>query len=148
MTAPAIEKLATGRSLISDLLFHRLAAGIVKDNGVSRERAERIVDQALAFLAACALNRDEQLAPSEQVDIGWHTFILHTRDYRSFCARYAPGRFIDHVPTDDEAHGPAAKALLLRTVEAIRAAGFAVDMELWPEVTRCSQCHAGCTDSP
>ncbi|MFD7094727.1 hypothetical protein [Streptomyces xanthophaeus] len=36
------------------------------------------------------------------------------------------------------------------TTAAIRAAGFTIDAEFWPNegVADCSQCHAGCTDSP
>ncbi|MEU1751148.1 hypothetical protein ABZ436_00585 [Micromonospora matsumotoense] len=36
-----------------------------------------------------------------------------------------------------------------RTVSAIVAAGFTLDHPLWVGVaTECTQCHAGCTDSP
>jgi hypothetical protein len=34
-------------------------------------------------------------------DPGWHTFVLHTRDYREFCRRVA-GRFIDHGGCHDD----------------------------------------------
>ncbi|MEV6906663.1 hypothetical protein [Amycolatopsis sp. NPDC051071] len=72
-------------------------------------------DQALAFLAACARNTGTRLAPSDPVGIGWHTFVLHTRDYADFCARIA-GRFLHHVPTSDgdpKASGEAAYATLV-----------------------------------
>jgi hypothetical protein len=146
---------ATGRTLITDELFGRLVRRIVADEKLDRDLAARIVDQSLAFLGACALDHDAPLAPSELVDIGWHTFILHTREYVAFCERVA-GEFLHHVPTgqdDPDAHGERAHATLVRTVRAIERAGFTVDAALWPAVTdkctvKCSPCHNGCSDDP
>lgn len=56
------------------------------------------MEQTLAFLAATANQADKPLSPSQPVDIGWHAFILYTREYAEFCQRVA-GRFIHHVPT-------------------------------------------------
>lgn len=149
MTAMMIEAKA-GRSLIDEALFERLVKRITKDEGISRNFAERIMDQALAFLGACAQNPGAPLAPSTFVDISWHTFVLFTRDYREFCERVA-GRFIDHVPTDDGdpgVHGKAAHSRLVRTIGTIGAAGFIVDGDLWMSgSSKCTQCHNGCTDS-
>ncbi len=118
----------SARSLISPPLFARLVRRVVADDGVTPELAERIVDQALAFLGACAREHTEPLSPSEVVDLGWHAFLLHTRDYADFCDRIA-GRFLHHVPTDEDnptATGTAAQTIA-RTVAAIDAAGFNVD---------------------
>lgn len=135
--------------LVTPELFDRLAGRIVKDEDIAEDRAARIMDQALAFLATCATT-DFPLSPSDNVDIGWHTFVLHTRDYADFCHQVA-GRFIHHVPLDADptTHGEAARAAIDRTVHAISGAGFVIDAELWqPSAVSCSQCHAGCTDSP
>lgn len=35
--------------------------------------------------------------PSQAVDLAWHEFILHTRQYQAFCNR-AFGRFVHHTP--------------------------------------------------
>jgi hypothetical protein len=142
----------TGRSLISRELFDKLTHRIVTDDKLDRELAERIVDQSLAFLSACAVNTGAPLAPSELVDIGWHTFLLHTRDYATFCDRIA-GRFLHHVPTDPNdpnARGEAARDALTRTVASIDAAGFTVDAGLWPRsaVGSCTGCHNGCHNDP
>jgi hypothetical protein len=158
MTAVIVEPEA-GRSLISPALFERLANRISTDEQVDRARADRIMDQALAFLGTCATSA-EPLTPSDAVDVGWHTFVLYTREYAQFCDRIA-GRFIHHVPTDDTsestveqpARGAQTGTRLARTVAAIRHAGFTVDGELWRAAgecneQRCSQCHAGCHDSP
>jgi len=154
----------TGRSLIAPELFTRLSARIVTDYAIDHSAAERIMDQALAFLGACAVST-QPLSPSTTVDIGWHTFILHTKDYREFCDRIA-GRFIDHVPTDD--HGPECQMHSKRqdeppqtgkrvhtgalnaslTALAVAEAGFAVDELLWANSGQCSQCHNGCHNDP
>jgi hypothetical protein len=144
MAAPSM-----GRSLVSDDLFSRLTARIVKDQKLDRRLAERIMDQALAFLAACALNTDAPLSPGELVDIGWHTFILHTQDYAAFCDDVA-GRFIHHVPTDDaDTTAEPPSDMRPRTVDAIQTAGYRVDPELWaPPGADCNGCHTGCHHDP
>lgn len=121
----------------------------------------RGVRQMEGFLAACAV-ATEPLAPSEVVDEFWHAFIVRTVPYAEFCERVA-GRFIHHVPEDDEAQVPedggrAAKAesgnaVRARTIEAIAAVGREVDLAFWPELSancnsKCTQCYQGCTDSP
>lgn len=134
----------------------------------------------------CSAVTTRPIGPSELVDIGWHTFILYTVDYAAFCERIA-GRFIHHVPNDDEQfeRGPDGMLMisdcetgnckctkppvmgaetvqhdadvesserggLKVTVHAIRDAGYRVDRDLWPTGTTgdCTQCHAGCHDSP
>jgi hypothetical protein len=136
--------LKTGRELISYELFERLTGRIVADHGMERDTADRILDQALAFLAASASHAGESsLSPSRLVDIGWHTFLLYTRDYAAFCQRVA-GRFIHHVP--DDAPGAPARTRPAenrdRTIAAITAAGFAVDEPLWTlGALDCGSCH-------
>ncbi|KFU75701.1 hypothetical protein SAMN04489729_8459 [Amycolatopsis lurida] len=142
----AVEDLA-GRSLVPDELFERLVNRIAKENDLPHEFAARIMDQTLAFLRACGEDRRAPLAPSEPVDIGWHTFLLYTREYASFCER-AAGRFIHHVPNDD-GEGPAdPQDLIARTTEAVRDLGFAVDTDLWlTSKVKCSDGDDGCRAS-
>jgi hypothetical protein len=155
----------TGRSLIDPELFARLSARIAAEHGMVCSAAERIMDQALAFLGTCAAST-QPLSPSATVDIGWHTFILYTRDYREFCDRVA-GRFIEHVPTDDNSGqcqqcnacqnepppGGDGKAHIRtlnasHTALAVAEAGFAVDELLWTNAGSCSQCKDGCHNDP
>ncbi|MFJ4436092.1 glycine-rich domain-containing protein [Streptomyces sp. NPDC088923] len=127
----------------------RLADRIIADHpGILPGTAQRIIGQTVAFVATSGRAPGQGLSPSRLVDIGWHTFILHTVDYALFCARVAGG-FVHHVPTGttEETPGEAA-AVLARTVSAIGAAGFTVDTELWLGAASCTQCHEGCTDSP
>ncbi|TVT39698.1 hypothetical protein FNH05_23885 [Amycolatopsis rhizosphaerae] len=144
----------TARSLVPDAVFDQLVERIVHDEDMARPLAERIVDQALAFLAACATDHDRPLAPSFLVDIGWHTFLLHTRAYAQFCQQVA-GRFLHHAPTEPgTVDREEARETRDRTLAAIEAAGYAVDPDLWPQMHAeckqddCHQCHQGCTDSP
>jgi hypothetical protein len=149
-TAPDTPVVTIPRELVSSRMFARLTRRVMADHGMDQAAAERITDQALAFLLACARNPGSGLAPSPEVDKGWHAFILHTADYAEFCQRVA-GRFIHHLPTepgdqDDEG------ATIHATVAAMRAAGLSVDEGLWPVSAECTsdchQCHAGCHDSP
>jgi hypothetical protein len=137
----------TGRSLVSSELFRRLTDRIVESERLERDLAERIMDQALAFLLACAVNVGAPLAPSELVDIGWHTFLLDTQEYAAFCYRVA-GRFIHHVPTDNHRTGESPNDVLARTVTAMRTLGFQLDDALWPRTAlgSCTGCHNGCHD--
>ncbi|SFB54615.1 hypothetical protein SAMN05216266_11852 [Amycolatopsis marina] len=137
----------TGQGLVSEELFSRLVNRIVKERKNSREQAARIMDQALAFLAACA-NSTEPLSPSDAIDIGWHTFILYTREYAAFCDRIA-GRFIHHDPTDTRAIPVTRTPVdpLNVTMKAVREAGYAVDLTLWTASAKCNQCTQGCTHS-
>lgn len=138
----------TPRDLIPGDLFDRLVRRIVKDEAFDQATAERIMAEALAFLKACALNPGAGLGPSPAVDVGWHTFILHTKEYAEFCERVA-GRFIHHNPTDDADETVGKYGSIAGTLDAMRAANIPVDEELWKaHAVNCSQCHAGCTDSP
>lgn len=144
-TMTAIRFVPTpARTLLPGGLFDRLTARIARKEVIERDLAERIMDQALAFLAASAQHTGEPLVPSGLVDIGWHTFILYTREYAEFCDHLA-GRFIHHVP-NDAPDMPAEKASLVdvrtRTLDAIARAGYAVDHELWTFTAgNCSSCH-------
>lgn len=139
-------------SLVNPEMMDRLAGRITKDRpDTDLPTARRIIGQAAAFLAASSALPDAELAPSKAVDVGWHTWILHTIDYAVFCERVA-GRFIHHVPTPDgESIEGGPESARQRTLDAISAAGFRIDHDLWPDAAmmgECSQCHAGCTDSP
>ncbi|WP_424922051.1 glycine-rich domain-containing protein [Streptomyces sp. wa53] len=139
-------------TLVDPEMLERLATRITKDQpDTDLPTARRIVGQAAAFLAASAALPDVALSPSKAVDVGWHTWILHTVDYAAFCDRLA-GRFIHHVPTpESESVEGGSAAARQRTLDAMAAAGFQIDHDLWPDAAmmgECSQCHAGCTDSP
>ncbi len=134
---------AKPRTLITPEMFDRLVRRIVKDDPtIEQALAERIMAEALAFLQACALNPGAGLSPAWAVDIGWHTFILHTREYAEFRDRVA-GRFIHHAPTDTADQQVGRYGPIAATLAAMREAGIPVDEDLWKtHAANCSQCHA------
>ncbi|MFG3440009.1 glycine-rich domain-containing protein [Nonomuraea sp. NPDC047897] len=145
---PAEADVIDPRELVTPDLYGRLVARIVAEHCMPEQLADRIMSQALAFLAVCAFNPGSSLAPSRAVDIGWHTFLLDSREYAAFCENVA-GVFLHHLP-DDAGPGDSAEAAerLGVTIDAMRAAGLPVDAELWLANGKCSQCYAGCTSDP
>lgn len=120
----------TNRHLVDDELWERLVNRIVEDEGIERHLAERIMDQALAFLSLVKYEPEGKFSPSELVDIGWHTFILYTKPYSDFCVGLT-GHFIHHNPSDvpgvDYTGGGGSDA----TVVALKRHGIVVDEPLW-----------------
>lgn len=144
MSAPVLEAVSA-RTLVDSAFFARLSRRVAKSNSLDQETAERITDQALAYLATCA--RKPAGAPSlfmsRDVDPAWHSFMEYTRQYDEFFASHGWPK-VHHNPCDGGADGmqvypPAAEVLPL-TVEAIRGAGYRVDRELW-------QGHVDCGDT-
>lgn len=85
--------------LIPPATCDRLIGRIVKDHELSEDEAREILDATAGFLRLCADHPTHGFAPSRQVDIGWHTFLLYTRAYSAFCQSLA-GHFIHHEPND------------------------------------------------
>lgn len=117
------------KSLVDDELWVRLTNRIAKDEGMELSLAERIMDQALAFLALSAKVPEGGYSPSPLVDIGWHTFILYTKPYADFCERIG-SQFIHHNPCD-EWTPEQGWGNIRRTVDALTVHGYSIDQELW-----------------
>jgi hypothetical protein len=133
--------------LLDEVVWNRLINYIVRDSGVDLTLAGRILDQAVAFLVLVASSGEgAAYSPSPLVDVGWHAFILHTREYNEFCERVA-GRFIHHVPMEPNepnsaTHGSADAR------EALTRAGIEIDEQLWAFKADCGgqKCYGGdCT---
>ncbi|GLZ43300.1 hypothetical protein [Actinokineospora sp. NBRC 105648] len=131
--------MRSGRDLIDPGLFDRLVAKVDDSARLGPELSARVVDQALAFLACSVRGSGQSMTPSRLVDLGWHVFLLYTREYAQFCERVAGG-FIHHVPHDTLVSGASSAAV--DTLSAIEAAGYRVDHELWAmSAGRCGSCH-------
>ncbi|NUP53424.1 MAG: hypothetical protein HOW97_39805 [Catenulispora sp.] len=119
---------STPRSLVSEATFDSVVSTVLDNNaGMAVNMAERIVTEAIAFVVTGARTPRLAMAPSRTVDEGWHAFIVHTEAYAELCAR--EGAFVHHSPGfDPENFDPD---ILEQTQDAIRAAGFKVDPELW-----------------
>lgn len=140
------------RTLITDELFQKLVNDVLREDReldpacshrvTDRGLAERIVDQAIAFIASA--DPDKFLRPSKRVDKGWHAFFSRTREYADFTAQH-PGWFVHHDPDVDPAFGDEGRAIAAESVAVIRDAGFVVDLELWDNAAACGEsgCGAG-----
>ncbi|WP_431979856.1 glycine-rich domain-containing protein [Streptomyces qinglanensis] len=154
-TAPAAETGA--RYLLAGGQFTAVSRTVRTNNpGMTADVADRIVAEALAFVAACSRPHSGGLRPSRTVDEGWHALILHTKVYAALCNRL--GGFVHHVPEPpDPTRHDAGE--LDRTQQAIHAAGYRTDPLLWlpptdvgiPVAASCEHSEGGgegtCTES-
>ncbi|MCT9087923.1 hypothetical protein N4G70_03495 [Streptomyces sp. ASQP_92] len=149
---PAADLKPSARHLIADESFQGAVRLVRRANPeVDETLAERIVDEALKFVATAAGNKTPGLAlrPSRIVDEGWHALIQDTRTYKRLADEL--GVFVHHVPET-----PATKkhdeVTVIRTLSAIERAGFVPDLYLWTreaqaEVRVSADCmHSECTD--
>jgi hypothetical protein len=128
LAAPVSVTLAN-RDLIGEQLWQRMVARITREQDLDTNSAQRIVNEALGFIKCVADHPATRLVPSALVDIGWHTFILYTREYAAFCAQHA-GMFIHHDPADE----PTTATEVLRpadTMEFMIQLGYPVDPTMW-----------------
>lgn len=129
MTATLDMGVVSYRTLIDEALFDRLARRVVHDEGIILEQAEQIMDATLGFLKMCADYPRYRFNPSPQVDIGWHTFLLYTKEYTNFCYKIA-GRFLHHAPNDDP-HAPQHNGGIKMCVEFMDLRNVPFDREMW-----------------
>lgn len=67
---------------------------------LSEQQVDKVLHGLREYFQLCRLAGRSMVAmPSQAVDVVWHEFILHTRQYRSFC-RQGLGRFLDHTPNE------------------------------------------------
>lgn len=143
----AVVNPLANKSLVGDVLWSRLVNRVMKDHEfqdiyghesveVQSDIAESIMDQTVSFLQVVATGTDGPYSPSEQVDIGWHTFIVYTREYGEFCQQIA-GRMIHHAPSDVPGV-TYVKGNSARTVAVMQERGMFVDAALWPNTAECS----------
>ncbi|MGW6786303.1 MULTISPECIES: glycine-rich domain-containing protein [unclassified Streptomyces] len=123
-----------GRDLVSPGLFERLAAFCADEYGLERVVADRVMDQAIAFVYVLGSQKAFDLAPSERVDPGWHSFMLHTQEYAAWCQEQF-GFFVHHSPNSVV----LTRGLMVSVADRVRAAGFEVDARLWGTAAECNQ---------
>ncbi|MDW4915552.1 hypothetical protein [Streptomyces californicus] len=131
----------TGRTVAGEELFESLAHFVVVHDGQSPERARRIADQAVAFLVTAA-TATVSMVPSDDVDLGLHALILHTKEYAALCEQYA-GRFLHHNPAPGG--GARDPEKVAASAHAMKTAGFMVLDDPWTvDGTNLAQCDADC----
>jgi hypothetical protein len=129
VTDTTTSEVLVHKSLVDEGLWQRLVNRIVKDESMERALAERIMNEALGFLRLCAAEPNAHYSPTPLVDIGWHTFILYTREYAAFSEKVA-GQFIHHAPSD-EIGVDYGTGRIARTASALRRHGLVFDEMLW-----------------
>ncbi|MFB7951439.1 glycine-rich domain-containing protein [Streptomyces sp. NPDC056045] len=131
----------TGREVVGEELFESLAYFVAVHNGQTPERAEQIADQAVAFLVTVA-TATVPMVPSDDVDMGLHALILHTKEYAELCEKHA-GRFLHHNPRPGG--GPRDPKLVAASAQAMKASGFMVFDDLWTvDGENLAQCDSDC----
>lgn len=127
-------------------------ARYAKDEGLSAEIAAEHERELKRFLSLICLNPGEPYGMKGQIDKLWHTFIIHTRDYKDFCDKVA-GRFIHHVPEspgNDKSDGRKQYTRLLE--DYAKVFGEEPPAHVWPRMVAsrddesCSSCN-GCGGS-
>lgn len=79
---------------------------------VPETQAQELFIEMLKWLWLCAYTKQSRsnftdvVPPRLMIQAGmvvidefWHTFIIHTADYRAFCHHYFDGLFVDHSPS-------------------------------------------------
>jgi hypothetical protein len=71
---------------------------------VLAEEVDTVVRDLKRFLSLNLLvpDPDFEFVPSFKIDLAWHEFILHTRDYTDFCDALV-GRYVHHTPQETRA---------------------------------------------
>ncbi|GAA2129725.1 glycine-rich domain-containing protein [Actinomadura napierensis] len=124
------------RELVAPEVFALLVEDLRRYQHVTKEYAERMVEQALVFLKAQAgivRARAEgrpwvRIVPTVPVDPAWHAFMLRSQAYAAFCVEHA-GQYIHHVPFQDEAI--LSGDTLEVTIPELRRTGYRIDLEFW-----------------
>ncbi|MEV7867504.1 hypothetical protein AB0P17_15685 [Streptomyces sp. NPDC088124] len=160
MSTTTAPRTRDARSLLTPVQFAGVAATVQRANpGMDAALTERIVLEALKFVATAAGRSSGRMAPSPVVDEGWHALILHTRVYADLTARLG-GTFVHHIPQPPNPAHPQVPGILAYTQAAIRSAGFEVDEDLWRPGPRASaecqhvpacgdtECEANCESGP
>ncbi|MGW4850127.1 glycine-rich domain-containing protein [Streptomyces sp. NPDC004288] len=117
------------RALLGEEYLDGATRTVLDDNpGMAPELAERIVLEAGKFVVAASLFPTARIAPTDEVDKGWHALILHTLRYATLCSSL--GRTVHHYPERPDA-ARRDPDVITRTVALIEQAGHTPDTELW-----------------
>jgi hypothetical protein len=130
------------RTYVTDDVWDREVTLLMRDYPFDRVMAERLFAGAVSYLIT-AMERWGQgleMCCGRIVDIAVHTFILDTRNYREFCAKWFDGRFLEHIPEIAFKYDGSVE----RTAHIIADNGFAVDWPLWEaDFAKCGPCSPG-----
>ena len=116
----------------------RVLQRYMTDNKGTLADAERIFAAFKQFMIVCSIKPGRKIT-SGPIDNMWHSFLLFTRDYKSFCEQYL-GRFINHEPFER-----AAPYIYLETRAFTKDFFGRIDEKAWPVEAK-SDCTSGCEE--
>lgn len=113
---------------------------IAREHQMDLTRAESIFRDTLRFLYLAGATDAKHIAPTKNIDIGWHAFLMFTRDYAEFC-KLSFGKFIHHAPRR-RGDGPATVNSLAITFELARRVFGPGLSENWAYDIRSADCES------
>ncbi|MGW2835606.1 hypothetical protein [Streptomyces sp. NPDC001286] len=123
-------------------VWEREVTLLMRDYPFDRVMAERLFSAGVSYLITAMEKWGQQLEMccGRIVDIAVHVFILDTRNYREFCARWFDGKFLEHIPEIAFKYDGSVE----RTAHIIADNGFPVDWALWEaDFSKCGPCSPG-----
>lgn len=115
---------------------------LVKDGKFSESEASEVFTDTLRFLYVCGTCKGP-FSPPPRIDIGWHTFLLHTAAYAEFCNRFF-GRFIHHLPqTPDNVKADGAQVKHTISTAELVFGTLSENWEIPASGADCQQCCDG-----
>ena len=141
--------IRSGAKPLSDVLAYTntdVVERIAKDNNLSPQDADEILTDTLRFLYLAGATDAANLAPTKEIDMGWHAFLMFTKDYADFCHQNL-GRFVHHAPR--RSNDPAPKINHLAVTFDIARQFFGNDLSKnWQFDIRSADCESTkCTSS-
>ncbi|MCK2222084.1 hypothetical protein MF672_051010 (plasmid) [Actinomadura sp. ATCC 31491] len=130
------------RSFVDPDVWDRQIKLLVRDHPWDTVMAERCFGQAIAYLITAMEKHGQHLeiGCGPLIDRAVHGFILDTRNYRDFCAKYFNGEFLHHVPEIEFKYDGSVQ----KTAHVVAGNGFEVDWSLWEaDFAKCTPCAPG-----
>lgn len=99
MTANVIQPLSLFQKMKEEDLGP-IIQNVCVEHGISQHQAEELLEAFLQWFSLIpSLTKGKALQMLASVDKIWHSMILHTKFYRTFCKKYI-GYYVDHNPLD------------------------------------------------
>lgn len=102
---PVVPPMCNGKPVVHPDLWRRMTHRLVKLNGYTPADAQATMEAAIGYLITTGTKQVPMRSPTRPEDMGWHNFLLFTRDYLMFCKEFCGGRILCHNPSDHNADG-------------------------------------------
>ncbi|MCR8558773.1 hypothetical protein KXD93_14035 [Mucilaginibacter sp. BJC16-A38] len=124
---------------------------IIKKGYCAAEQIDQLEKQYKRFIFLCTMKGSKRVPFSYAVDQMWHSHILFTQDYISFCDK-VNGKYIHHCPVEvDEENKTAIESLEFETLELYKTTfGERYFSSLMIDGAKCRDCMGpyDCYDDP